>query len=439
MNRNGCPNPRVFSLFLALLSALGPISAESGDWPQYRGPHLNGTTEEEINLSAWPKEGPKVRWRVPAPLGFSSFSVVGGKAFTLVGREDSDGLMREVCVALDADTGKELWAFPMCISNYDGGGDSGTSDNDGGDGPRSTPTVDGNRVYVYDSQLGLYCLDADSGKVVWQKNIVEDFNGRNIRWQSAASPLLEGNLICVPGGGPGESFIAFDKVTGEPVWKSGDEKMTHAMPVPATILGVRQIVFFAQSGLVSVDAKTGKELWKRPFPYKTSTAASPILTGDLAYCSAGYGIGGGLARIKKTATGFEAEEVWRKENDVINHWSTPVHKDGFLYGMFSFKKHGEGPMQCVELLTGEVKWSKDKYGPGNCILTGSKGDKLLALADNGELVVVEATPDDYKELARNDVIDGKCWSTPTLANGRIYVRSTKEAICLDLSGALETK
>ncbi len=439
MTRNGFLMTRISGFLATLALVFGAGMAHSGDWPQYRGPHLDGTTEEEIPLEAWPQEGPKVLWRVPAPAGFSSFSVVGGKAFTLVGREDGDGLMREVCVALDADTGKELWSFPMCISNYDEGGDSGTSDNSGGDGPRSTPTVDGNRVYVYDSQLGLYCLDADSGKVVWQTDVVEAFSGRNIRWQSSTSPLLEGDLILVPGGGPGESFLAFHKSTGEVVWKSGDELMTHAMPVPATIHGIRQVVFFAQSGLVAVEARTGKELWKRPFPYKTSTAASPILSEDLAYCSAGYGIGGGLARVKKTPNGFETEELWRKQNDVINHWSTPVLKDGFLYGMFSFKKHGEGPMQCIELLTGEVKWSKDKYGPGNCILAGAKGDKLLALADSGELVVVEATPTEYKELARNDVIDGKCWSTPTLSGGRIYVRSTKEAVCLDLSGALGAK
>jgi hypothetical protein len=140
----------------------------------------------------------------------------------------------------------------------------------------------------------------------------------------------------------------------------------------------------------------------------------------------------GCAQIKKNGKGFEAVELWRQEGDrVTNHWSTPVCKDGFLYGMFSFKKYGQGPLICMDMKKGDVKWSQPGFGAGNLILAG--GDTLIALSDKGELALVEATPSKYRLLARADVLDGKCWSTPVFVGGRVFARSTKEAVCLDLS------
>ncbi|MBK7494692.1 MAG: PQQ-binding-like beta-propeller repeat protein [Candidatus Omnitrophica bacterium] len=193
------------------------------DWPQYRGPFLDGTTTEKIGLTTWPAEGPKVLWRIPAPLGFSSFTISQGQAFTLVARPDQEGITREVAVAVDASSGKELWSFSMCIMKYDGGGDSGSETNSGGDGPRSTPSIDGDRVYLYDSQLNLYCLGLKDGKTLWQHSVQDEFEGRNIRWQSSASVLIEGDLAIVPGGGAGQSFLAFNKKTGDLAWKSSDQ------------------------------------------------------------------------------------------------------------------------------------------------------------------------------------------------------------------------
>ena len=410
------------------LAVRAPMQAE--DWPQYRGPNADGTTPETVQLTKWTAEGPREVWKVPTPTGFSSISVSGERAFTLIGEEDNDGVQREVCLALDAATGKELWRKMLGISKYDGGGDSGADGAKGGDGPRSTPTLDGNRVYVYDARMHLYCFEAGTGNEIWMKDIEKDFEGRNIRWQSAMSPLLEGDNLYIAGGGPDQSFIAFNKTTGDMVWKSQDELMTHATPIPATIHGVRQIIFFAQSGLVSVNAETGERLWDFEHPYEISTAASPVVDGDLVYMSAGYGIGAALCRIEKSGDGFEATRVWRKKNEMFNHWSTPVLKDGHLYGMFSFKKYGQGPIECVELESGEVKWSQSGFGPGNCILAG---DQLIALSDAGHLVLIDATPEAYKEVARAKVVDGKCWSTPTFSNGRIYARSVKEGVCVDVS------
>jgi outer membrane protein assembly factor BamB len=176
-----------------------------------------------------------------------------------------------------------------------------------------------------------------------------------------------------------------------------------------------------------VSPKNGKILWQQPYKFNVSTAASPVVFENIVYCSAGYGVGSAAYAVKKSGSNYETSELWRVEGDGLNnHWSTPVVHGGHLYGMFSFKKYGDGPVKCVDIRTGKELWSKEGFGPGNVILSN---DKLLALSDKGELVIIEAKPDAYTELARADVLDGKCWSTPALAGGFIFARSTKEAAC----------
>jgi outer membrane protein assembly factor BamB len=412
--------------WMYLTAATVPLCA--ADWPQYAGPHANRSTAEKIQ-KVFPAAGPKTIWRVPTSDGFSSFAVSGGKAFTQLMR-NFEGAPRETVAAFDANTGKELWAAPLGIIKLGDGGQSGTADNQGGDGPRSTPSVDGNRVYVVSAKLLVSCFDATTGKVIWSHDLNKEHAGRNISWQNAASPLLEGNLVFVGGGGPGESLLAFDKATGKVAWKAYDEKITHATPTAATILGQRQVIFFTQSGLVSVNPTDGKLLWKHPFKYQTSTAASPVVGEDIVYCAAGYGVGATAVKISKEGSAFKATELWLSKGNqpVANHWSTPVYFKGHLYGMFSFKEYGSGPLKCVELATGKVKWTQPNFGAGQVVLAG---DTVLALSDKGELVTVETNPNAYKEISRAKVVSGKCWSTPTVANGRIYVRSTKEGVCLE--------
>lgn len=298
--------------------------------------------------------------------------------------------------------------------------------------PAPTPSVDGDWVYVYDSKMNLYCFNAEDGKVKWQKSVIDDFGG--IRWQSAASPLIEEDLCLIFGGGPDQTMIGLDKRNGSVMGSVGDDLMTDATPIMATIHGVRQAIFFLQSGLTAVDISDGQILWDYHFPYKISTAASPVVAEDLVYCSAGYGIGAGLCRIEKTDSGFEAKEVWRAKNRLFNHWSTPVLKEGYLYGMFSFKDHGTGPLECVRLGDWGGQVVTTQFRARHVILTDG-GNQLLALSDIGEIVVIDPNPEAYKELARVDVLEGKCWSTAILANGRIYARSTTQAVCLDVSGA----
>ena len=210
--------------------ALTTLTLHALDWPQYRGATLDGKTTEKI-AKPWPAAGPKVLWKAETPGGFSSFTVAGGHAFTLVLRE-IDGAAQETLLALDAKTGKEAWAAALGPVKFDGGGDSGTPENSGGDGPRSTPTSDGAHVFTLSSKLVLQAFEAASGKVAWTKDLIAEHAGQNIKWQSAASPLLEGGMLFVAGGGAGQSLLAIDPKDGKVVWKAFDEKMTHATTVP---------------------------------------------------------------------------------------------------------------------------------------------------------------------------------------------------------------
>jgi outer membrane protein assembly factor BamB len=424
-------NIRFFFALVALTA-----SAAATDWPQYRGPLGDGSTPDRIAIP-WPGTGPKQLWKVASSSGFSSFAVAGNRCFTLETRE-AEGAPQEALIARDAASGKELWVAPLGATKYSKGGDDGASDNQGGDGPRSTPTMAGNAVISLNAQLVLHAFHAANGKPLWKRDLQAEHAGRNIRWENAASPLLEGGLIYLVGGGADESLLAIDPKDGKVVAKGFDELTTHATPVAATIAGQRQIIFFVQSGLLAVEPKTLKELWRYPFPFKISTAASPVVGGDIVYCSAGYDIGAGAVKVTRTAGKWEAKELYRFRGNkpLANHWSTPVHLGGHLYGMFQFKEYGTGPVKCVELATGAVKWEQPGFGPGHVIRSANQ---VLALTDKGELVLFEAKPDAYKELARAKVLTGKCWTTPVLANGRVYVRSTREAACYDLGSAVAAR
>ena len=407
---------------IGALLCLQSVTIQAADWPEYRGLNCDGISTEKLNLN-WSATPPKVLWKVPANTGFSSFSVGGGKAFTQVVR-DINGAPREVCVALDAATGRELWFADVAVGTGYGGGGKG-------DGPRSTPAVSDGNVFVLTPDLVLHALDAETGKALWSHDLIKEYAAKNIGWNSAASPVIDGDLVFVMGGGPDQSLLAFNKKSGEVVWKTGTEAITHATPVTATILGERQVIFFCQSGLVSLATKDGKLLWKFPYKFEVAAGASPVVSGDIVYCSAAYDVGGGACKITRQGSDLIATPLWQIPGNagVANHWSTPVCKDGFIYGMFGHGKQNVGPLKCVEIATGKVKWEQPGFGQGNAI---SASGKILALADNGDLVVVEPTPEAYKELARTHAVAGKCWSTPAVSNGCIFVRSTEEGVCLQV-------
>jgi len=419
---------------IALISlfTLGIASSFASDWPQYRGPNADGTSPETGILKTWPKEGPRQVWKIDK-LGesFGSFAVVKDKAFIFVERGGD-----EVCLGLEAATGKELWATPI---------DKTIFEKAGGNGPRSTPTISEGHVYVLGTYLKLACLNAADGKVIWKKDLAADAGGEIqlktagiVNWGGSASPVIEGNTIFVHGGGAASSILGIDKKTGNVLWKGTDELLTHATPTPATIHGVRQVVFFTKSGLVSVAAKDGAVLWRHPFKWATSTASSPIVDGDIVFCSAGYGVGGGAARVTKTGETFSAKELWMTPgNDMANHWTTGIAKDGYLYAIFGFKNFVKppnvgAPLKCIELATGKEMWSKPGFGSGGgtIMIDGH----ILVQSDAGAISLVEATPKEFKEVVRAQPLSGKCWTMAIVANGKIYARSDKVGICLDISG-----
>jgi outer membrane protein assembly factor BamB len=410
------------ALFLASALTSAALPAAAG-WPAYRGPHGDGVSTETGLARDW-QAAAKDLWRTPLSVGFSSFSVAGGRAFTLLQR-NVEGAPTEVVVAFDAATGRELWAAPLTVAKYDNGYDAGADD-----GPRATPACRDGKVYCTSALLRVVCLDAATGRTVWELDLMKDFGGRNITWQNAASPLVEGGLVYVAGGGRGQSLLAFHQDTGAVAWKTGDERLTHATPVAATIHGVRQVIFFTQSGLVAVAPDTGRELWRYRFRFNVSTAASPVVWRDIVYCSAGYGVGAGAVRVAKDGEAFTATELWRRTgNDHANHWSTPVAHDGHVYGMFSFKEYADGPLKCLDLATGEFQWSRPGFGQGNLILVDGR---LVALTDTGDLVQIEATPAGYREITRRKVLRAKCWSTPAFSDGVAYVRDSKEGAAVRL-------
>lgn len=402
---------------IGLAVLLAANLAAAADWPRFRGPEDNGTTPERIDPH-WGAAGPKVLWKIPLGASFGSFSTGGGKLYVVEKHGDNEAIS-----AFDPATGNRLWQRDIDKTIYD---------REGGDGPRSTAAWDSGKLYALSTYLKLLCLDPSDGRVIWQHELLNEFGGQKLGWGSAASPLVDGNIVFVCSGARGQSLMAFDKNTGQIAWKGQDDPMTHATPIVGSVLDVRQVIFFTQKGLVSVVPQTGQVLWRQPFRYNVSTAASPVICGeDIVYCTAGYGSGTAAYRISRTAEGFKSTELWLKHsNHLVNQWSTPVYKDGFLYGVYGFKEFATEPLKCIDVLTGKEKWAREGMGQGQVIMAGGV---LIVQCDYGDVVLVQPMPDGYHEIARCHPWDGrpKCWTDPAVANGRIYLRSQTGGICLD--------
>ena len=417
---------------LRSFAALTTATLCAVDWPQYRGPNHDGLSTETIRTN-WSVEPPRQVWKVPLEPALSSFSVSAGKAFTMVRRPVGNG-EQEFCIALNADTGAELWAsVPLDIADYPNGGVG--SD----DGPRSTPSVDGNRLYVLTTYLRLYCLSVTNGAVIWSRDLVTEYGSTVVAWQSAASALIDGDLVFVIGNAANKSLFAFHKSDGSEAWKGQSDVMTQASPIAATIAGVRQIIFFAKSGLVSVAPDTGSVLWRYAFPFSTATAASPVVGDDIVYCSAAYGMGSGAVRITNSGSQLTATQVWRAPGANMNHWATPVLDNGYLYGVYGQAQSGAS-MRCIDLKTGVEQWTHSGAGLGGVLFTTGH---VLVLTESGYLLLVKPNPTAYVEAARFRALDGsqssvtnlavRCWNVPAISNGRIYARSTTEAVCLEVA------
>lgn len=405
-----CPRPlrTVVAAILALLSAL---SLRADDWPVFRGPNHNGISNEKGWSTDWPDAGPKILWRAAVGLGFSSFAVAGGRAYTLGNISGQD-----VVYAFDAATGKLLWrhsyACPVGADFYQGG----TS---------STPTVDGKTVYTLSRKGNLFALDAEKGTVLWGRNIMNELAITEANnWGFGGSPVVDGDLLLLNAGGAG---AAFEKSTGKVVWKSTG-KAGYSTPLPFGTGARRSILLFAGRSLVAVEPQTGRSLWTFPWPTQYDVnAADPVVIGDRVIISSGYATGAAGLQIQ----GSRATQIWRNKN-LIAHFATGIVLDGYLYAIHGHSGMVPGDLRCIDPKTGEVKWTERPVGIGG--LTAADG-KLIILSERGNLIVANPSPDSFKSIVQAQVLGGTCWAAPVLANGRIYCRNgAGQIVCVDVKG-----
>lgn len=405
----------------------------AAEWPQYSGPLGDNTSPEGIRTN-WATDPPQVLWRKSIGPGWSSISVSNGRLFTQERRETDSG-SREFCIALDATSGTELWARDVDIADYD---DIAQADQRA-NGPRSTPTVEGDFVYVSTSQLKLFCLKVTDGSIVWSRDFQAELGSQNIGWENAASPLLVGNLIFVNSNAGSRRLMALNKTDGTTVWSNLPDGLTHATPIHSTLHGVSQIIFLTRAGLVSVLPETGALLWRLSFsPSAVSTAASPSVAGEYVYASAAYGSGTWIAHVAKTGDTFSATQSGRQTGTRYQaHWATPVSHQGFFYAVPA-PNTGQGRLACLDATTGINRWDQTVVGSA-AISYGSvikAANTLIVLTETGELVLVETNPLAYTETARLKVLSLYCWNRPVLSNGRIYARNSAvdaEIVALDVS------
>ncbi|HEY3174271.1 MAG TPA: PQQ-binding-like beta-propeller repeat protein [Candidatus Polarisedimenticolia bacterium] len=395
---------------LAIL-ALSGTGAAAGDWPQYRGPSRDGISTETGILKAWPDAGPKVLWRAPLGDGYSGISVVGGRGYTMFSRDDG-----EFVASFNVADGKEVWRLRVDRKRED----------DMGDGPRSTPTVDGDLVYALGARAVLVAVKAASGEKLWEKDLKGAFGARVPQWGVSTSPLVENGLLVIDvGGGSDKSLVALDKMTGETKWTSYTDRPGYSAPLAVDIHGVRQILSFAGSSLVSVGAADGTILWS--VPWKTSydvNAAMPVFVApDRVFISSSYDTGGALYQVKKTGDKFEAVEVW-KSRIMKNHFNSSIYQGGYLYGF------DDATLRCIDAATGEEKWSQRGFAKGSLLLADGH---LIIFSESGLVALAEATPAGYREKGRAQILEGRTWTMPTLASGKLYLRNRTEMVALDFA------
>jgi outer membrane protein assembly factor BamB len=394
-----------------------------GEWPQWRGVRRDGVAHQPGLPTKWPEGGPPRVWKVRGGGGYSSSAVVDGRVYTLVAQDS-----QEVVLCLSMADGKELWRYTSPnppLSQYPG--------------PRSTPTIDGSRVYTVGAGGHLICFDAVKGTIAWQHDLAGELHAAAGQWGQAFSPLIVGNLVVTTPGGKGTSLAAFDKTSGELVWKAEDDPAGYSSPVAFTAAGVPQVVAFTGNSVVGVVPETGKLLWR--YPWSTDfnvNAATPLTlharrggktgsqeaTLDYVFISSGYGKGCGLLKIERTADGgFTGQSVY-ENNNLCSHFASPVRHGDSIFGF------NESMLTCIDVRTGAQRWRKSGFNKGSLLRVDGY---LIVLGEMGQLALIEATSEEPKPLASAKVFRNKCWAMPTLAAGRLLLRDENDIVCLDLA------
>ena len=401
------------SLHFSCRSTLG------ADWPQWRGPHSDGISRETGLLIDWRDKTPRRVWQRPLGPGFSSFSVASGRLYTLVASENVESV-----VCLDAESGETLWQVPSGQTYRDG---------QGGDGPRSTPTVVGDVVYALGAEGELLCLDKETGEARWRRNVLDDFQAGNLNWGVSTSPYLDGERLLVNVGAKGASIVAFERNTGAVAWQNLDDVAGYASPIRIEVTGangqvVPEIVFFCGKALVGVSPADGSEHWRHEWITTSDmNIATPIYdpATRLLFVSASRDTGR-CSTYRLTARGGTiTSEMVYSNKEMRNHYNSCVLLDGHIYGF------DNSILKCIGLETGELIWSDRSVGKGS--LVAAQGN-LFVMGEGGELAVVEATPAEYREKGRFTALESRrAWTAPALANGRLYIRDLENAVCIDIS------
>lgn len=400
-------------LLLATLLAVATVALPAEDWPCWRGPDLNGISKETGWTTSWPKEGPRQLWKANVGFGFSSVTVASGRAFTMGNRNNEDTVY-----CFNAETGAPLWKHTYkCILDprfYEGG-------------TLSTPTVDGERVYTISKRGDVFCFEAATGRIVWNKNPAKelgvklDVGEQENWWGFAGSPLVRGDLLILNLASDG---TALNKADGTVKWSNGKGLAGYSTPVPFQQDGVKALALAVAESIVAVGEEDGKVLWR--YPWKTAynvNAPDPLVSAGKLFISS---YRHGCTLLQTTRSGVE--KIYDNRN-INNHLNACVLVNGFLYGIDGDAGHAGG-VTCLDFATGALKWAEKSVGTGALM---AAGDKLIIQSDKGQLIVAEASPDNFKPLARAQVLGGKCWTVPVLANGRIYCRNSKgDLVCLDV-------
>ncbi|MCE2394912.1 PQQ-like beta-propeller repeat protein [Candidatus Poribacteria bacterium] len=396
------------------------LGGASKDYPQFLGPHRNGTVQGIKLARDWSERPPQLLWRQPIGAGWSAFAVAGNSAITQEQRGEY-----EMVVCYDLHSGREQWSH---------------SDRDryeatpAGVGPRATPTIVADRVYTLGATGLLNCLDLATGERIWSEDILYDNDAELASWGMSGSPLVLEDLVVVSaGGGTGKSLVAYHKDTGERVWRDGSDPAGYSSPLITTLAGVPQILIFNYGSVTAHDPSDGQVLWQQPWPNTTECIAQPVpLPEDHLFVSSGYGIGCKLFQILRHEDNqLKATLVWETPR-LKAKFTNVVYRDGYIYGL------DDGVLVCLDLADGQRKWKRGRYGHGQVILVDGPDEikdqnrLLLVSAESGDVLLVEVNPNESRELSRFPALASKTWNNPALAGQYLLVRNDREAACYEL-------
>ena len=400
------------------------FTTTENDFPQFLGPHRDLQVREIALDRDWQRSKPRQLWRRPIGAGWSSFVAVNGFAVTLEQRGEL-----EMVTCYEVASGEPVWAHSIQTRH---------TTLAGGIGPRSTPTIHQGKVYTLGATGVLLCLDGAGGQVLWSDDLLKRYgvppgeDEKGVAWGRSASPLVVDDLVIVPAGGPRGgpcvSLAAFHKDTGELAWEAGNRQVSYSSPVLATLGTIGQVLSVNEDNVSAHDPMTGKILWSYDWPGESTSmpnVSQPVPIGtDRVLLSGGYGRGALLLRVEPTADGgFETGEIWRQKRSLRTKFTNVTVHEGYIYGL------SDGILECVDAETGTRRWKQGRYGHGQLLAVGPL---LLVQAESGDVAMVEATPDELKELGRFTALEEKTWNNLCLYGRLLLVRNSEEAACFQL-------